>query len=157
MSRSLTRRSARAGVVSARSHSASTAVTRVRGTRFESIIRRTGHYSAAGRNDPQPPDFYRLQSPIGSRGAPRLCRGATNAGGFGGPFRGPPFSNNREAGGGEQVLRVDWGRCHTHRGRCRRAALETESALNGHDELEVQAVAGVARDDVPVDRPPEQG
>src|SRR5688500_1462641 len=71
---------------------------------------------------------------------------------------GPPiFSNNREAGGGEQVLRVDRGRCHTHRGRCRRAALETEGALNGHDKLEVQAVAGVAGDDVPVDRPPEQG
>src|SRR5687768_14314090 len=29
------------------------------------------------------------------RGAPRLCGGATNAGGFGGPFRGPPMRLNR--------------------------------------------------------------
>src|SRR6267143_3125445 len=28
----------------------------------------------------------------GGRGAPRLRRGATSVGGFGGPFRGPPFS-----------------------------------------------------------------
>ncbi len=33
------------------------------------------------------------------RGAPRLRRGATNAGGFGGPFRGPPSPNARRTCG----------------------------------------------------------
>src|SRR6185369_5680472 len=47
------------------------------------------------RGEPLPPPFRSIcQVTTRNRGAPRLGRGATSVGGFGGPCRGPPCRSN---------------------------------------------------------------
>src|SRR5438445_3368429 len=72
-----------------------------------------------------------------------------------GPFRGPPCLERRQPRGvGEALRRLGRrrGGSHAQRG----AAVETEGALDGYHQLEIQRVARVARDDVARDAPAEQ-
>src|SRR5712692_6550956 len=76
-----------------------------------------------------------------------------------GPGRAPsgpgPVWSRLDGGGGGQQVAEERGRFEgDHAGG---TALETERALDRHHQLEVDRVAGVARDDVTDERPAEQG
>src|SRR6266850_5990736 len=152
MSRSLMRRSARAGAAPASSSSANVVAKRGHRRAFGTFIRRTRHYSAAAADGPASAGGQVIEEGPGFPG------GAPSVGGYGGywgPFRGPPCLQSRQARGvGEALRRLgrrrDGG--HAERG----AAVETEGALDGHHQLEVQRVARVTRYDVARDAPAEQ-
>ena len=69
------------------------------------------------------------------------------------PRRRPETSG--EAGGGDESLVLDRDRNDPHGGGGR-PALEAERPLDGHHQLVVERVAGVACDDVAVDRATEE-
>src|SRR6267143_3306122 len=143
MSRSLMRRSARAGAAPASSSSANVVAKRGHRRAFGTFIRRTRHYSAADMGGPEmaPPTPQRSSGP----GEPvALLDGR----------RVPGLERGQARGVGEALRRLgrrrDGG--HAERG----AAVETEGALDRHHQLEVQRVARVTRDDVARDAPAEQ-
>src|SRR5207245_7370623 len=147
MSRSLIRKSARAGAAPASSSSANAAAGSPGHRRaFGTFIRRTRHYKHGGpRRAPHTPRTL---------GAPRGTRGAPRSPGHRRPAAGALLRNGEPGGAAEGLGRL--GGLRRRHGAGGGAAVEAEGVLDGHHELEVQRVARVARDDVPPDAPSEQ-